>query len=173
MMTRASCAALILACATTLPVAAQDTTSVNEGAWLLGGSVGVPGYSWETVPELMTVSFHSTRVQRGRPGADFFIGTMPRVLAEGVVAIGARGGLAVPLALSSTVLLLPSAGVSFIGGVGEGDEGGAAGFNAGVAAVVFGEPSAPMGFRAGITWHRFNDFGGMIWLLEIGFVRRR
>ncbi|MCY7378700.1 MAG: hypothetical protein LH467_05085, partial [Gemmatimonadaceae bacterium] len=81
---------------------------------------------------------------------------------------GARGGVALPLALAPNVLLLPSAGLTLIGGAGAGGVGGTWGTNLG-AAAVFG--SGSMGFRTGVTWHRLNDSADGIWLLEFGVVR--
>ena len=94
---------------------------------------------------------------------------MPRALAEGVAVVGARGGVALPLALSSGVLVLPSAGVSFVGGVGAGGGGATAGLNAGIAAVLFGASS--VGLRTGVTWHHFGNSESAVALWEIGFVR--
>jgi hypothetical protein len=93
---------------------------------------------------------------------------MPRLLAEGVVVVGVRAGVALPLAIGRDVLLLPSGGASLIGGAGGGGGAALAGFNAGIAAVVFGTSS--VGLRTGVTWHRFEGANGTIWLLEVGFV---
>jgi hypothetical protein len=139
-----------------------------RGDWLVGGSVGVPGYGSEPVVELFTVGIHWTQFRPGRLGADISVGTMPRVVAEGVAVVGVRAGVALPLALSPHMLLLPSAGVSAIGGAGAGGGGGLAGLNAGVAAVAFG--MSRTGLRIGVTWHRFPDTRGALWLAELGFV---
>lgn len=157
---------LLLAAA---PLIAQDSTSVG-GEWVVGGSVGLPGYGWDTEPKLFTAGVHASYLEELRPGGELFLGTMPRFLAEGDIALGARGGLAVPVPVSAGVLLLPSAGVGFIAALSGGTGGGLAGVNAGIAALVLGDKS---GFRGGITWHRFHDANGLIWLLEIGFVQRR
>ena len=109
---RAACAMawLLLSAA---PLAAQDSTAVG-GAWVIGGSVGLPGQGWDTEPELFTAAVHATFVEALRPGGELFLGTMPRFLAEGDIAFGARGGLAVPIPVSAGILLVPSAGVGFI-----------------------------------------------------------
>jgi hypothetical protein len=150
------------------PVGAQDTLSQARSEWLIGASFGVPGYGSEPVPELFTVGIHWTQLRPGRLGADFSLGTIPRIVVEGVAVLGVRAGAALPLALAPRLLVLPSAGVSLIGGVGPRGGGGAAGLNAGVAAVVFGTSSS--GLRTGVTWHRFEDTGGALWLLEVGAV---
>jgi hypothetical protein len=150
------------------PVSAQDTLSRARSEWLIGASFGVPGYRSEAAPELFTIGIHWTQLRPGRLGADFSLGTIPRIVVEGVAVLGFRAGGALPLELAPSVLLLPSAGVSVIAGVGPGGGGGAGGLNAGVAAVVLGTSSS--GLRTGVTWHRFEDTGGALWLLEVGVV---
>jgi hypothetical protein len=150
------------------PVAADSTGPARVG-WLVGASIGLPGAGGEAAPSLFTVGAHVTQLRPGRPGVDLAVGTVPRALAEGVVALGARAGVGLPLALSRGVLVLPSAGASLLGGVGAGGVGGTAGLHAGVAAVVL--PASTVGLRAGVTWHRFEETGGGLWLLEVGFVR--
>ncbi len=152
------------------PAPSADSAGAAPGGWLFGASVGVPGYEGEAVPELFTVGVHWTQLRPGRPGVDLAIGTMPRVLAEGFAAVGARAGVALPLALSRGAVLLPSAGVSLLGGVGAGGGGGTTGLNAGVAAVL--GPAGGAGLRTGVTWHRFGEAGGGLWLVEVGVVRR-
>ena len=164
--------AVAVACATclvTTPVAAQDSSAVARGGWLVGGSVGVPGHGGEFEPELFTVGVHWTHVRRGRPGVDFSLGTVPRVLIEGLVVMGARAGVAVPVALSPTVTLLPSGGVSVLGGFGGGGGGGTGGYNIGAAVVM--QTAAGRGLRTGVTWHWLGDANGAIMLVELGLVR--
>jgi hypothetical protein len=94
--------------------------------------------------------------------------SVPAALIEGVAALAVRAGLALPVVLSDHVLLLPTGGASFIGAVGQGGCEGVAGASFGLG-VIRHEPGA-VGFRAGITWHRFASADGAIWLLEFGFV---
>ncbi len=162
--------AALVAQAPPSPAPSADSTGAAPGGWLFGASVGVPGYEGEAVPELFTVGVHWTQLRPGRPGVDLAIGTMPRALAEGLVAVGARAGVALPLALARGAVLLPSAGVSLLGGVGAGGGGGTTGLNAGVAAVL--GPAGGAGLRTGVTWHRFGEAGGGLWLVEVGVVRR-
>jgi hypothetical protein len=150
------------------PVGAQDTLSQAPRGWLIGASFGVPGYGREAAPELFTIGIHWTQLRPGRLGADFSVGTIPRIVVEGVAVLGFRAGGTLPLALAPRLVVLPSAGVSLIGGLGPGGGGGAAGLNAGVAAVLFGTSST--GLRTGVTWHRFEDTGGALWLFEVGAV---
>jgi hypothetical protein len=150
------------------PVGAQDTLSQARSGWLIGASFGVPGYGSDAIPELFTIGIHWTQLRPGRLGADFSIGTIPRIVVEGVAVLGFRAGGTLPLALAPRLVVLPSAGVSLIGGVGPGGGGGAGGLNAGVATVLFGTSST--GLRTGVTWHRFEDTGGALWLFEVGAV---
>lgn len=146
----------------------QDTADTDTDRWLVGGSIGVPGYGGEVVPSLFTIAVHGTRVRRGRIGPELFVGTMPRALFEGVLAVGARSGLTWAAPLSENVLLMPSAGVSFLGGIGPGGGGAELGANAGLSAVAIENSSG--GFRVGMTWHAFPGLGGSLWLLEFGFI---
>jgi len=118
---------------------------------------------------LFTIGVNVSQTTPGRLGADFSIGTMPRAFAAGAAVLGARAGAVFPLAPTPDVLLLPSAGVSLLGGAGEGGGAAIAGVNAGIAAVIW---SGNLGARTGITWHRFQDFRGAIWLVEFGVVHR-
>lgn len=149
------------------PLADSSTAARN---WLVGASVGLPGYERAPVPELFTIGINATQMRPARLGADFAIGTMPRALAFGAAVLGARAGVVLPIAVTTDVLLLPSAGVSLVGGAGEGGGGALGGFNVGGAAVFW---TGDVGFRSGITWHRFQDFRESIWLVEIGIVRAR
>ena len=92
---------------------AQDSSSAPPSRWMVGGSVGAIGYGGDFAPlEYTTLGMHFTQVRPGALGADFSIGIIPRLLADGFMLIGARGGIALPLALAPSVLLLPSAGLT-------------------------------------------------------------
>jgi hypothetical protein len=144
-----------------------DSVSHGHGSWLVGASVGLPGYGGQTVPELFTVGLNATQIKPGRLGADFALGTMPRALGNGAGVLGARAGGVLPFALTPDLLLLPSAGLSVIGAAGGGGGVALAGINAGMAAVLW---TGPVGIRTGITWHHFEDSRGAIWLIELGVV---
>jgi len=147
---------------------APDSTRPGPRGWLVGASFGVPVVEDEAIPELFTIGINGTQLRPGRLGADFSLATAPRALSEGFLAGVARGGVALPLALSPVVLVLPSAGVSFLGAVGGGGGAGTTGLNAGVAAVFHGAGAA--GLRTGVTWHRFVDAERGVWLWEVGLV---
>jgi hypothetical protein len=133
-------------------------------------SAGIPGYEREAVPELFTIGLNVSQTRPGRLGADFSIGTMPRALIARAAVLGARAGVVLPIAPTPDILVLPSAGVSLLGGVGEGGAAALAGVNAGIATVIW---SGDVGVRTGITWHHFQDARGAIWLVEFGVVHTR
>lgn len=135
--------------------------------WLVGGSVGLPGFGDETFPELFTLGVHWTHADPNRVGLDFSLGVLPRAFAEGVAVFGLRGGLVFPIALGPRMLVLPSAGGSLVGGVSGGGLGGFAGFNTGLATVIL---NRSRGFRTGVTWHWFEGEPRPLWLWEIGLV---
>lgn len=149
---------------------ASDSVHQVPSEWLVGGSIGFPGYGLQTSPTMFTVGAHWTQAHVGRLGADFAVGSVPWALANGFAAVGARGGVTVPLPLSERVLLLPSAGVSVLGAVGSGGGVGTTGFNAGIAAMFLKDSGA--GLRTGVTWHILHDGASALWLWEVGFVRR-
>ena len=145
-----------------------DSTSRSGRDWLIGVSAGIPGYDKQAAPELFTIGVNASQIKPGRLGADLSLGTMPRAFIEGVGVLGGRAGAVFPIAPTPDVLLLPSAGLSLVGG-GGGDGGGAiGGFNAGLAAVIW---SGDVGVRTGVTVHRFADLRGTVWLVEFGVVR--
>jgi hypothetical protein len=158
--------AMTLDCSALRAKAQEPTPAVRDG-WIVGGLVGVPGWETNVIPELFTIGVGATRLQPNRLGVDLALGTMPRAVAEGVVVLGARVGGAVPLALGRDAFLIPSVGLSGIGGVGGGGVGGAGGVYAGLATVV---ATGSLGFRAGVTGHRFNGFRGTVWLVELGLM---
>jgi len=166
-MCRAVSVALLLLVVASQAGAQSDTARREREGWIIGASVGVPGYGRESAPELFTVGVQWTQLRRGRLGADFSLGTMPRLIGEGVVPVALRGGLALPLAVTPDFLVLPSAGASLFGGVGAEGIGGLVGVNGGVATVIW---TGPVGFRTGVTWHGFQNFRGSIWLVEVGVV---
>ncbi|HEV7993044.1 MAG TPA: hypothetical protein VGP25_14555 [Gemmatimonadaceae bacterium] len=148
------------------PAQAQDTTLVRDG-WIVGPLIGVPGVGRESAAEFFTLGVGGTRLVPNRPGADLAIGIVPRILSEGVVAMGARAGLALPLALTGDLFLIPSAGLSAVGGVGSGGGGGTGGIYGGAAAVI---AAGSVGFRAGVTLHRYGQPDGNLWLVEVGLM---
>ena len=167
-MLRASLFAVMLLSTATNRLAAQDSMIVRRGGWAVGGSLGMLGYGSQAAPlELTTVGVHFTQLRPGSIGADISLGTMPRAMVEGVVLLGVRVGVTVPVQVAPGVLLLPSAGATVIGAGGMETTGGAVGYNLGGAAV-FGP--GPIAFRTGLTRHQLQDLRGGFWLLEVGIV---
>jgi hypothetical protein len=160
---------LFLLATAAAPLAAQDDDATQRRPWVSGVTIGVPGYERDAEPNLFLVGLHSTRVQSGHPGVDVYVGVSPRALVEGVIAIGARGGLVLPLAVSDDVVILPAGGATFIGGGSKDGAGALVGGNAGIGAIV--RRGTQIGFRAGMSWHRFAGADDTFWLLEFGFVR--
>jgi hypothetical protein len=147
---------------------AQAESGVDDHGWLTGVLVGLPGYKSEVVPQLFTIGAQFTRVRKGYPGADIAIGMMPYAVSAGVIALGMRVGVAVPLAPAPRLLVLPSAGASLVAAGGPGGGAGIAGANIGLATVLLATRS--FGLRTGVTFHGFPDVRGTYWLAEVGFV---
>jgi len=146
-----------------------DSRGAKPQGWLVGGSIGLPVTDGIASPDLFTLAVHWTQLRPGRLGADFALGTMPRVITAGAAVGLATGGVALPLQLSPGVLLLPSAGVTLAGVAAVEGSGGTTGLNAGLSAVIFGAGS--VGVRSGVTWHRVGDTGASTLLWELGMVR--
>ncbi|HEV8233873.1 MAG TPA: hypothetical protein VGP84_04710 [Gemmatimonadaceae bacterium] len=147
----------------------QRPDSLPHG-WLYGVSLGIPNYEGRVVPDLLSFGANFTDIHPNRLGADFAIGTMPYYFAQQILPVGARAGVALPVPLASTspLLVIPSAGLSALAAAGAGGGGGTVGFNAGIATVIY---SGGLGFRAGLTSNYFRHLGWRpLWLFEVGFV---
>ena len=149
------------------PPATTDSANHAAEGWIYGASLGIPGYRSTPAAELFTFGFNFTQLRPGHLGADFSLGTIPSVAVAGIIPIGARAGVAFPLAAGPYLLVLPSAGVSTIMAMGPEGGAGVGGVTAGIATIAH---AGPLGLRTGITWHGFANTSGAIWLLEIGFV---
>ena len=164
---RARSLAVLVLVATAARAQAQDSTAAAaHGGWISGISLGVPGRRHEAVPDLFTFGGNFTQLRPGRLGADISLGTMPYALAFGVVPIGVRADVALPIATAKHLLVIPSAGVSGIATIGV-INGPVLGANVGLATILHGGGS---GVRAGVTWHGFGGVEGSYWLAELGFV---
>jgi hypothetical protein len=156
-----------------LPLAAAAQTGAEQAAaasaprraWLVGGALGVPGGSGQFAPDLFTVGLQATQFAPRRPGLDLAIGIAPRVIRLG--GVGARAGVTVPLALGDRVVLMPTAGVSGLASLTEGE--GLYGYHGGVS-LVFGDRSGATP-RLSVTAHQFNEADRPVWLFEFGFAR--
>ena len=150
---------------------AQDTVQAHHSSWSIGASIGLPGYESQTDASLFVVGFQLAQLRHGKLGADLSVGTMPRILLEGVMAAGARAGVVLPIGLSGSTAILPTAGVSVLGAFGSGGGAVEAGVNAGLGLLFGGRERT--GLRLGATWHHFAELGSRVWLLEVGFVGPR
>jgi len=161
--------ALVAATRAGAQVPAADTTKSNSssGGWIIGTSLGIPGESEGPIPQLFTLGVTFTQAKPNHLVPDIAIGTMPFVLAFGVVPIGIRAGVGLPLAVAPHLLLIPSGGVSLVGAISPGGGGGIGGINGGVSAMAY---AAQVGIRVGITVHNFGQTDGVYWLAEFGIV---
>jgi len=173
-MRHRTAAQVLIALCCAARVGAQDTTTSRgdtaksePGGMMVGFALGVPGSQDGPIPMLFTAGANFTQVRPNHLGADVSVGTMPYILSFGVVPLGLRVGVALPVSVAPHVLLIPSTGVSLIGAIGPGGGGGLAGANAGASAVFHVQQ---VGLKTGITWHGFSDMRGTVWLLEFGFV---
>jgi hypothetical protein len=160
--------ALLLFAADIGVAGAQDTTSARRDGWIVGPLVGLPGAGSDYELSLVTLGVGVTRLSPNRPGLDFAVGTIPRIIPEGVIPIGARIGASIPLSLTPDAFLIPSAGLSGVGAVGSGGAAGTGGYYGGITALV---ARGSVGFRAGVTVHGTPDADLAVWLVEIGVMR--
>lgn len=160
---------LVFACVLAPDIAAQESSDVAQDPWLMGASIGVPGEGTSPAADLMTLALQAVRVEPGRLGAEVAAGISPRFLFSGVLGVGARAGLVLPVELSKRALLLPSVGTGLIGAFGGSTGGVIPGLNAGASVVAFGQGATA--YRAGVTLHRLQDSRSTLWLFEFGFLR--
>lgn len=165
---RALLVALLLIIVGTRIAHTQESTTTRRDGWVVGPLVGVPGAGSDYDPSFVTLGVGVTRLSPNRPGLDFAIGTVPRALTEGVIALGARLGPSIPFALSRDGFVIPSLGVSGIGAAASGGAAAIGGYYWGAAALM---ARGGVGFRAGITWHRPADADLSVWLVEVGVMR--
>ena len=160
--------AIVLLAFAVRALGAQDSVVVHPAGWMVGGSLGMLGFGAQTASlQLTTLGMHFTHARVGAIGADISIGTIPRLLADGAVVLGARAGVAMPIRIAPGMLALPSAGLTAIAAASGGRAASLTGFNLGAALVV---GTGPVGFRSGVTWHRLNDMPSGFWLAEVGIT---
>jgi hypothetical protein len=169
MVRRALAATIVVALFSARYAVAQSVPPEDHapGDKIIGMTIGVPGYGRQAQPDFLVLGLNALHARPSQLGIDFALGTIPRTLSAGAVALGGRVDGVLPIAVSRDLWLMPVAGGSMIGGGGA--DGGAAypGVNAGIGAILW---SGHFGFRTSVTWHRFTDTRGAIWLAEFGFV---
>lgn len=149
-------------------IRAQTATDGAREGWIVGGVLGMPGVGMEIEPSVLTVGVVATHLVPKRGGLEVAVGTVPQALASGFFVLGVRGGVAMPVVVTRSAFLIPTAGVSAMGGAGSNGAGGALGAYAGLSTVL---AARTVGFRAGITFHRIANAEATFWLFELGLVR--
>lgn len=150
-------------------VRAQEDPLASPSGWQVGGSIGIPGAGTELGPlQLFTVNVHAATGRPNGLGVDLAFGTLPRLIVEGVLPIGARVGATIRVT-SGDLTWWPSAGLTMAALAGEGQVAGIKGVYLGSAWTWFREGS-PTGLRIDWTLHEFG--GAPVWVLEFGFVQR-
>lgn len=157
------------AAALAAPASAQDSLAQPRDRWTTAFTVGVPGAGAEPV-QVSIVGLQFTNLDPGSLSGDFAIGIAPVVLAYGALAFGVRAGTALPMQMTPTSFIVPSAGASIIGAVGGGGSAMLPGGNVGLSLVRAGPSGA--GVRFGVTWHKFvgAELSDAIWLAEFGVL---
>lgn len=143
---------LVFACLHSPDIAAQESSEVATDPWLMGASIGIPGEGTSPAGDLMTLALQAVRVEPGHLGAEVAAGISPRFLFSGVLGVGARAGIVLPVELSGRAFLLPSVGTGLIGAFGGSTGEVTPGLNAGASVLLFGEGAAA--FRVGLTLHQ-------------------
>jgi hypothetical protein len=92
---------------------------------------------------------------------------MPYVMGLGVLPLGLRAGVALPVSVAPHLLFIPSTGLSLLGIAGPGAVGGTGGVNAGASAVLY---AGRVGLKTSLTGHRFTAMRGTVWLFEVAVV---
>ena len=137
---------------------------------MIGLSVGVPGYESRAASEFLVVGLNILQAKPSKPGIEFSLGTIPRLLSNQAVVLGGRLDAVLPITVTRDFWLTPAAGGSMVGGASADGGGAFAGVNAGVGAILW---SGRFGLRSNVTWHHFVDARGALWLVEFGFVEGR
>lgn len=143
---------------------------------MIGGTIMIPQVSGGSGAAFTTVGLTVSPAQPNRLGPELAFVVVPYGLAFGVVAGAVRANIGVPIQLGQHMLLVPSAGLTFIGGLGPGVGGGSKGVNGTLALVYFAdsEPgSGPsIGLRAALAVHQFGGGEqGALRMFELGIVR--
>jgi hypothetical protein len=146
---------------------AQDSVALRRPGNIVGFSVGVPGADGQASLLVTTIGFNATHVVPWRPGFDVAVGTAPILMGFGVATVGARAGVVLPVPVTPQLMILPGAGLSFVGASGGDEIAGATGWNLNVALIAAASRSTAL--RTGLSVHRFDGVNG-VWLYETGFV---
>lgn len=160
-------------CLAATPWNLEAQTATGSGSqWQRSISVGLPAIEGQTSLTSTIVGVQFTQIRPSRVGLDFSVGTMPYSLSVGTLSVGVRGGLALPLQLSESVMVVPSAGLSFIGGAAIPEskvttEGGR-GYNVGASLIAANKDGS--GIRLSATRHQLQRTNIPICLAELGVL---
>lgn len=176
MMRRAVLTLLCSAGISAVASAQGDTTATSgEGNWQVGGAIMFPGGEVSNA-SFAAVGLTATSARPNRIGPDLAFVLVPRSLQGGALLGGIRANIGLPVTISPTVTVVPSAGASFAAAVGAGGTGGARGWNGTLALLLFrdrrDESTSSVGLRIAISEHQFSGSEFGLRLFEIGFVRR-
>ncbi|MES3034694.1 MAG: hypothetical protein V4813_11920 [Gemmatimonadota bacterium] len=172
-LTAAACVLLALP----LRAQADDTIPSSASSWALGGTVMMPRATGGANLALLGIGLSAGTLRPNIIGGDLAFVVSPTALAFGALIGGVRANLALPVAVGGSTLLVPSAGVSLLGGAASGGFGGVAGVNGTMAVIFFSrplaEPGPSLGLRIAVASHRFGQDGdASVRMLEVGFVKR-
>lgn len=166
-----------LCCISTIARAQEAPPPDSGSRWMIGGTIMMPRADGGFSGEFTFVGVTTATAKPGHPGVDMAFVLAPRALTAGLLLVGVRANVALPIPIGRHAVVTPSAGVSMLGALGGfGVGGGTAGYNGALAVVVFDKPfedrTPSIGFRAALAQHRFGSGeSGTVRMLEIGLVR--
>jgi hypothetical protein len=182
---RAVVSASLIASAIPGAVAAQTDAGTDAAPagtpWHVGVSVSVPGFRSEWLPIATGLTLSASSSAPGRPGFEVSGALLPVALAYGGVAGAVRTNVTFPWLPAPQLLVVPSVGVTGVGGFARNGAGGRAGVNAGGAIFLLAsrEPrtrTSPLDLRIGFSRHLLYEPGSSdtlrFWVLEVGLMRR-
>jgi hypothetical protein len=169
--------ALAIAVATTLRAqAVPPPDSATTSAVMLGGTIMIPSSNVVSGSEFSAIGLTVGPARLNRVGPDLAFVIVPRGIVSGALAGAVRANIGLPVPLGAHTLLVPSIGVTLVGGLGSGGGAGARGVNGSVALLYFADPpetiGSSIGLRLALTLHRFGSgSNGSLRMLELGLVR--
>src|SRR5688500_11317504 len=146
-------ATILLAALIGHPLDAQDTAAKPKDTWSSAFTVGIPGIGMQTLPAPFVVTgAHFTDLNSGKLSGDFAIGVAPVFLLAGGMILEARGGVALPMQMTPTSFIVPSAGGTLLTLLGGEGSLALPGGNLGLSLLLTNPDGS--GARIGVTWHR-------------------
>ena len=162
----------IVAAIFALPALAQDTTATPRDSWSSAFTVGIPGIGMQSLPAPFVVTgAHFTDLNPSKLSGDLAIGVAPAMFLMGGMILEARGGVALPMQMTPTSFLVPSAGGTLLTFLGPDAGLALPGGNMGLSLLLTNPDGS--GVRFGVTWHRLAGLEESVWLAEFGFLSRK